>query len=368
MKPSPAVPSRSATLRGRFFALGALGALASLIAYAGHTTYQVATDAFVAPIILTPDNELVLQSKVKMSELSVERARTQAEAEGVDADIAADEKAVMRLTRLRATAEKGLAWTSGVTARQVTSGGKDLKTLEDQSSLLVEMMGKQTQLVHETKANVDAGLLPRTDYTHETQALNQMQLALLDNQRQQAQVKALTREASLQRMSLASAEGSPPMPEALLREDQLVRIDLEVLRAEADLRTKRAEQRIMQDKLAKLADLEEQFKARPLVRAIDKRLDVAFVPYTQLDGVHQGASVYECTWGVFRCKSVGRIAEVVPGEVVLPDPWGNQSRGQLAILDLGERDSARAKTLRVRGTEGSQSTPPAPTSQTVSVR
>jgi hypothetical protein len=368
MKTSTPAPTRRATLRARFFAIGALGALVSGIAYTGHTAYRVATDSFVAPIILTPDNELVLQSKVKLSELSVEHARTQAEAEGIDADIAADDKAVTRLTSLRATAEKGLAWTSGVTVRQVSTGGQDLQTLANQNVLLQDMVKKQADLVRESKVNTEAGLIPRVDYAHETQALNQLQLALLENQRQRSQVQASTREAALQRNSLASADGAPPMPEALMREDQMVRIDLELLRAEADLRTKRAEQRILREKLAKLDELEEQFKSRPLFRAIDKRLDVAFVPYTQLEGVQAGAMVYDCTWGVFRCKSVGHVAEVVPGEVVLPDPWGNQARGQLAVLDLSQREAARAKTLRVRLIPGPGHSATGPAQQAVSVR
>ena len=66
-------------------------------------------------------------------------------------------------------------------------------------------------------------------------------------------------------------------------------------------------------------------------------------------------------------KSVGKIAELVPGEVVLPDPWGNLARGQYAVLDLREHESAKSKVLRVRGpglpTRPTEEPPP-----TVSVR
>jgi hypothetical protein len=48
------------------------------------------------------------------------------------------------------------------------------------------------------------------------------------------------------------------------------------------------------------------------------------------------------------CKQVGVVAEVVPGEVVLPDPWGNMARGQYAVLNLSDGLAARAKMLRVR--------------------
>jgi hypothetical protein len=81
---------------------------------------------------------------------------------------------------------------------------------------------------------------------------------------------------------------------------------------------------------------------------VSRSLDVAFVPYTQIDGVAPGAPVYSCIWGLFLCKPVGTVAELVPGEVILPDPWGNQARGQYAVLDLHDRGSAKARTLRVR--------------------
>ena len=138
------------------------------------------------------------------------------------------------------------------------------------------------------------------------------------------------------------------MPEAVAREEQLVRIELEVLRIECEQRSKRTLRVLMTEKLASMDAIESELKARPLFRAAAATLEIAFVPYTQIDGVTAGADVYECVWGIFQCKTVGKIAEIVPGEVILPDPWGNQARGQYAILDLQTHRSARSKVLRVR--------------------
>jgi hypothetical protein len=138
------------------------------------------------------------------------------------------------------------------------------------------------------------------------------------------------------------------MPEMILREDQRVRVELELLKLEAEQRTKLAERTLMKDKLAKIDEISAQLKGRPIFRAVEKSMDVAFVPYTQIDGMHAGAAVYECVWGVFHCKQVGSVTEIVPGEVILPDPWGTQTRGQYAVLDLSKHDSAKAKSLRVR--------------------
>jgi len=81
---------------------------------------------------------------------------------------------------------------------------------------------------------------------------------------------------------------------------------------------------------------------------VESRIEVAFVPYTQLDGAKEGNEVYDCVWGLFWCKPVGTMSELVPGEVILPDPWGNQARGQYAVLDLTDHSAAMSKTLRVR--------------------
>lgn len=138
------------------------------------------------------------------------------------------------------------------------------------------------------------------------------------------------------------------MPELIVRDDQIARVELEILRLESEDRTKRGEKKVLAEKLAKLDEAAAQLRERPLFRAIDRNVDVAFVPYTQIDGVHAGADVYRCKWGLFACASVGRVTEMVPGEVVLPDPWGNPARGQYAVLELRDGEAAREKTLRVR--------------------
>ena len=72
--------------------------------------------------------------------------------------------------------------------------------------------------------------------------------------------------------------------------------------------------------------------------------------------------------GIFLCKPVGRVGEIVSGEVILPDPWGNQARGQYAVLDLLDHDAARAKTLRVRSWASSPAREVTKPDQSVSLR
>jgi hypothetical protein len=210
------------------------------------------------------------------------------------------------------------------------------------------MVEKQDKIVAEGRANLAAGLISKLELTKELQTQNELQLALLDNQRTRLQTNLQMKQMNLAQRSLAG-EG-PAMPEIMAREEQVVRIELEILRVESEQRAKVAERKVLVEKLATVGELEAQVKGRPTYRATEKRIDVAFVPYTQSTGVNPGASVYECVWGVFNCKKVGEVTEIVGGEVVLPDPWGNQARGQFAVLKLSDDESAKAKTLRIRST------------------
>jgi hypothetical protein len=355
-------------MRTRLMAFAALAALVAGASYTGRQIYLAATDSFVAPAILSPDSDMVIASKVKMAELYVERGRVIAEIEAVDADVAAAQEAVERLERLRSTAGDGLAWTKNATGRQMNAASMDLKTLARQQAVLAQMLEQQQAFAADARANLQAGLISKTDYAKEVQTLDQMRLAALENGRSQLLTRAQLTEAMSAQRSLRATENAPVMPESLMREDQMVRLELEILRLQAECRTKNASKKVLKDQLAKMDEVEGQLRARPIFRAVDKSVDVAFVPYSQSDGVSAGAEVYDCIWGMFACRVVGRVAEVVPGEIVLPDPWGNQARGHFAVLDLNEHNAAKSKVLRIRG--GSQ--PPvnmaSPSSQTVSAR
>jgi sulfur carrier protein ThiS len=108
------------------------------------------------------------------------------------------------------------------------------------------------------------------------------------------------------------------------------------------------EKTLATDELARLDELLKQLKNRPLSRAIVASTDVAFVPYTQLEGVSPGVELVTCTWALFRCRTVGRVKEVLPGEVIANDPWAKTARGQYAILELTDHEAAKEKTLRAR--------------------
>lgn len=354
-------------VRTRLFALAALALFTSGVGWVGYQSYRAATDSFVAPIILSPDNDAVLTNKLKAAEIEVERSKAAAELEGIDEDLAGTDAAIARLEELRKTNDAAIGWTEAVTSRQGAATSRELARLAEQKAVLSEMVDKQDDLMRKSRANLEAGLISMSDYAKEEQATFRAQAALLETDRLRIQAELMSQQVALAQRSLRGA-GGPPTPDQVTRSEQAVRIELEIMRLGSERRAKRSEKRLVQEKLAKIDEVASQLKARPIFRALERSMDVAFVPYTQAEGVTEGAQVYDCVWGLFHCRPVGTIAEVVPGEVILPDPWGNQSRGQYAVLALDDRVAARSKTLRVRPSGAAPAPAPSPPGMRVSSR
>jgi hypothetical protein len=331
----------------RIFSLVALSAMVGSCGYIAHETYFIATDSFVAPAILGPDNDLVLDSKIKLSQILLEKGKAESDLEEANADLEAGQKAIARLNELKIFASQALSWTKTTTGQQVVTGNTDLTALATQRDTLTQMLERQTALTEAAQRNLEAGLIQKPDYEREVQALDAARLALVENDRSKLQTNLLLNTAALGQQSLYS-KGSMPMPEQVMSADQLVRIECQMLETEAEMRAKTAAKRSLELELAKINTLESELRARPIFRAVETNVDVAFVPYTQIKGVMPGTRVMNCVWGIFLCKDVGRVQEVISGETVLTDPWGSQARGQFITLEVQDRLSMQSKVLRIR--------------------
>jgi hypothetical protein len=337
----------SSSLRTRICALLVLAAVTAGLTCAVLTAADVLHDSFVAPAILSPESEVVLAQKLRISELDVERARAVAEMEGIDADLSAADQATRRLERLRDQTTAAVSWTAQMTVAKESAGAADLKTLADQKQMLVSMIAEEEELARKARIDMNEGIISRSDLVRENQTRDQLRLALLENDRTRMQSESSYRETQLAEVAL-SRVGAPLTPELVSREEQLVHVDVEMMRLEAEKRTKVPQRRALEERVATIDELLAQLKAGPFFEAAQRSVDVAFVPYTQMNGVEAGADVYSCLWGIVLCKKVGTVIKLVAGEMILPDPWGVQTRGQYAVLSLQDRDSAKSKLLRVR--------------------
>jgi hypothetical protein len=363
----PARPS----LTTRLSALVALCGVTAALGYGGYTVYACARDSFAVPTILSPSSDVVAATTLKLGELHVERVRALAEIEGIDADLAGAEQALGRLRELKRTSSDALHWTSKMTSQKATVSAAELQALESQKRVIVDMLAEQQDLTAKAQKDVEAGIISRSDFSRQQQSLSQVQLALLDNTRAMSRGQSAMVESQLARQALAE-QSAPQMPELVTRQEQMIRVDLEIVRIDAERRAKVAQREALVERVAQVDEMVQQIEERPLFQAVERDLELAFVPYTQLPGVAPGAEVHACVWGLFWCHAVGSVSQMVPGEVVQADPWGSQVRGEYVVLDLTDHAAARAKTLRIRSwgrpADASPAAPPAavPTLETAS--
>jgi hypothetical protein len=108
----------------------------------------------------------------------------------------------------------------------------------------------------------------------------------------------------------------------------------------------------LKESLARYDAILITIKRSPYLRAADHSANVAFVPYSNLDDVKVGSSVYACALEMIICHEVGSVRELLPGEVTYKHPFREKDlRGQMVDLDLDddERDAVAKSVLFVGG-------------------
>lgn len=293
-------------LRARLLSLVALAIALLLLSRGGVAAYRALTDSFVAPFILSPDNDALLQHRITLNRLLVERENLADRLREIGASIEVDDQAIRRLEDLLRH-----------------DAATNLRTLStrQRTELRATLRGKEEYLTR-LGQDLAAGLAHRSDFERERVAMHQLRAAVHGNTREQ-----------------------------LSTHEMVMRLEVELLRRRADRNNRALELKRTQNALARMDEVLGQMRSRPLFRALDKSQHVAFVPYGELKGVQSGAPVFHCRlWSFLDCIPVGKVSEIVPGEVVTQDPWGSLARGQYAVLDLSDPAAARSKSLRVRRT------------------
>ena len=349
-----AVADKPVGAKPRIMALLGLTAVLAGVGFAGRAVYYAFADAWMAPITLSPDNDQVLQINVKVAEQQMQREKLRTDIERIDADILGVDAAVKRIHTIQGVKHDTLKWSAFTTTAQSAAASARIKSLEDQRKLFESMLQRQEGIAHTAQANAAAGLLTKQELQREEQTLDQLRLGLSTTVRDTADARAMNEQLQTTNLVLrdamkgSRASGQATLPEVAAGEDHEVRMELELIKLEAEKRALTTQRNLSVESMGRMDEIYRQLKARPIYRAIEAKTDIAFVPYTQLEGLEAGDTLIMCEWTLFRCHAVGRIAEILPGEVVAQDPWSNISRGQYAILDLREHEAAKEKVLRAR--------------------
>lgn len=344
---------RRSGFQSRVSGIGVLLLALGALAWGGVTTVRAFTDSWVAPIFLSPDNDAVLQLKLNLNRQVAELDQAAAEIKRIDGDVEAVSAAIARLTSLRGHTRQSLHWKASTQDDEVRAVSMTLDHLRSQRTILERLLERQGALTTKAREDLKAGLIDRTTADKDEQALDTLKVSLVTNQKELDEATWRQGQSAQDSTAYQNALGRPSgrgslKPEVAEGEEHQARLELELIKLEAERRGLQGIRRAASESLSRQRELLEELHTRPLYRAMTHGTEVAFVPYTQLAGVQRGSSVLRCLGGLVRCQQVGVVAEVLPGEVATQDPWGNVARGQYAVLDLDDRDAIREKVLRIR--------------------
>jgi hypothetical protein len=161
-----------------------------------------------------------------------------------------------------------------------------------------------------------------------------------------------TKTALLHREEQALANALAPRIDADLSYDAL-RIRQEYQRSVLEMRRAQEDHEAIARGIAALDSVIARYdhilgtiQKSPFLRAIDRRVTVAFVPYTNLPGLGQGEPLFGCRLQVLACAAMGKVVEVLPGEVVVKHPLHNTLlRGQMVQIELSNGSAAEQPVL-----------------------
>ncbi|MBP8808502.1 MAG: hypothetical protein KBG48_14415 [Kofleriaceae bacterium] len=86
------------------------------------------------------------------------------------------------------------------------------------------------------------------------------------------------------------------------------------------------------------------------LRARSEQVVVGFVPYENLAEAKPGTPLYRCTWGLVRCRAVGKVVAVLDGEVTEHHPHnGATKRGVMLELRLTDASAGQDDVLFAGG-------------------
>jgi hypothetical protein len=348
----------------------ALGAVVGCLGYACELARETLTDAWVAPLHLSPDNERVVDLRIRRTKERAERAQLVAEIAAMDEEVHGAELGLERLRHLSEAYSGALHWSTKAQWAEAHDLTEQVNRLESERNLLGDLLNEQQHSVERATANANAGLVQHLDLEREQATLRQIEVNRQACDLELTRVQGALRSAEARGASLsgaASPQGSMDRkggssPDVVRYYDDQVRIELELTRLEGERRAAMARKQAATTTLGEMDDMLHELESRPLYRAMSQDTDMAFAPYDQLSRVAKGDVVYACSMMVVNCRVAGTVADIVPGEVITQDPWGEMARGQYLVLAMTDRAALFQRILRVRH-GGAAAPSPVPSAQ-----
>lgn len=330
--------------------------LGGLFSYLGLHGFFLVNRRWIAPTIISPSDEQVLELNAQTAAQTAHRAKLEADRREVKARL--DDAA--RIVAAEKVFQQRFAEAMADDRQFRLKELGDLLTLrEQQLAARDEILSANQAYAGMSKVRAtelqNAKLIDREAWlttNHQIAQMSQSNLAVVEKgvdlenrirelQRQIRAIEAITGGKK-------RPNGTTPTVDVLRLQQEHTRSKLELARAEELHQALESSIGDLDGSIARYDQLLEAIKSSPYLKAMERNMTVAFVPYPNVANAVAGTPIYGCRMGLFFCKRVGTVLGVLDGEVVKKHPIRNQLiRGAMVEVDLDEGGWAREDILHL---------------------
>jgi hypothetical protein len=312
--------------------------VAVLIGYIGTSTFYYLNKSWVTPVALSANDEKVVGLQSQLASQLNERAKLVAELEQSERAIQAEQTFQLQFAkaikhdldgrRQALDRVKHLAESAAVTRQQIRA------TNGDYSSAAASKM----------EDDYKAGMIDRDSVLAGKFQLAQISSANLSLAERQADFDQRAAELATQTQSLDAILGDKAATAAL---------SYDVLKIARDYETSKlalAQEMSNRDRLKSSIKRQDQIingvNQSAYMRAIADNATVALVPYSNIKNVAKGTPLYACKLSMIWCHQVGKVLDVLPGEVLVKQPnRDSMVRGRMIEMQMTDSYAAQEEVL-----------------------
>jgi len=317
-----------------------------LVGYIVETAFFYASSSWVVPMSVTPSDERVVV-------LQAQLAAQQNTHDKIADELAQAERAITAQQAFQA--EFGKTIKSDLEGRKLALG-RIRELAASAASTRAQIRNANSAYAGASRERMAqeyaAGLIDRRAMLSGKFQLAQISTSNLTLAEHQAEFETRAQELEAQARSLdAILVNATPTGDTALSYDVLkIKQEYEASRLEL---AKSIEQRdTLKASLARQDKIVAALSQSAYLRALHDHATIVSVPYGNLSHVSKGAPLYACKLGMIVCHHVGKVIEILPGEVQFKHPHrDNGLRGQMVevALDAADANAAADDVLFVGG-------------------
>jgi len=340
----------------KIFGFGVLTAiLLGLIGYFGVNLFYLFDRHWILPAIISPTDERVLHLDEQEAEQAALRQKLLIERY----DLAARLKDANRVIEVETEFQERFA---PAVQGDIQARRTELKRLQD---LFTDYATTKAEILRSNEAYsglsrqrnqelLEAHLVERDNFVNNNFQLSQIahgNLSLAENEANLfARTSELEHEISAMEATNRRGRGGRSLSyESLRMEQEFSHSVIEAAKARDQTESLQQSLQAVDESIDTYDRMLRQIRDSPYLKAVERHLSVAFMPYDNASNMTKGTDLYACRFGLVGCHWVGKLGEPLDGEVSTKHPLHNQIlRGVMVELDLVDPAWARPQVLFTR--------------------